>query len=166
MRMRFLRRRTLHIWKIPVAFFISYCYNIQELNTQMVGAAALRICSAGGKRETGEKPVRSRHCEPESNAARCHCESEKARRCDDPKVRKPASHWYRVEKHPGHEELAVPNTTALCSKLGLLYETFLRERSLFSWTCRIFALNGVLFKEFLCEGHKEEELCTGKRQVP
>ena len=97
MRMRFLRRRTLHIWKIPVAFFIGYCYNIRELNTQMVGAAALRICRAEGKRETGEKPVRSRHCEPESNAARCHCESEKARRCDDPKVRKPASHWYRVE---------------------------------------------------------------------
>ena len=53
-------------WKIPVAFFPGCCYNRLELNTQMVGAAVSLFCGAGGKRETGERPVRSRHCEPES----------------------------------------------------------------------------------------------------
>ena len=72
----------------------------------MMGAAGVNFMP-GGKRETGANPVRSRHCEPENSAAVCHCESEKARRCDDPKARKPACHWYRA-KCPGHEELAVP----------------------------------------------------------
>ena len=40
--------------------------DVYELNTKVVGAAASRIPGAGGKRETGAKPVRSRHCEPES----------------------------------------------------------------------------------------------------
>ena len=44
-------------WKISIAFLIGYCYNKQELNTQMVGAPVPLSCGAGGKRETGERPV-------------------------------------------------------------------------------------------------------------
>ena len=74
----------------------------------MVGAAASRIREAGGKRETGAKPVRSRHCEPESTPQNAIA---KVRRRGAVMTRKsgnlPAT---GTGQRPGHEELAVPNT--------------------------------------------------------
>ena len=145
-------------WKIPVAFFPGCCYNRLELNTQMVGAAVSLFCGAGGKRETGERPVRSRHCESESSAAKCHCESEKARRCDDPKVRKPASHWYRVENTRVTRNWPC-RTPLLCAvSLDCFMGPSSGEGLFFRRPVGFSALNRVLFKEFLCERHKEEKL--------
>ena len=42
------------------------------------------------KRETGAKPVRSRHCEPESGAADAIAKVRRRGVHDDPKARKPA----------------------------------------------------------------------------
>ena len=44
----------------------------------------------GGKRETGAKPVRSRHCEPESGTADAIAKVRRRGVHDDPKARKPA----------------------------------------------------------------------------
>ena len=144
--------------KIPVAFFIHCCYNKWELNTQMVGAPVPLSCGAGGKRETGERPVRSRHCEPESSAAKCHCESEKARRCDDPKVRKPASHWYRVENTWVTRNWPCRTPLLYAVSLDCVMRPSSGEGLFFRRPVGFSALNRVLFKEFLCEGHKEEKL--------
>ena len=114
----------------------------------MVGAPVPLSCGAGGKRETGERPVRSRHCEPGSSAALCHCESEKARRRDDPKVRKPASHWYRVENTRVTRNW--PCRTPLLLAVSL--DCFMRPSSgegLFFRRPMGLALNRILFKEFL-----------------
>ena len=83
------------------------CYNVYELNTKMVGASALRIRGAEGKRETGAKPVRSRHCEPESTPQNAIA---KVRRRGAAMTRKSGNlPAIGTGQRPGHEELAVPN---------------------------------------------------------
>ena len=74
----------------------------------MTGAAASRIRGAGGKRETGAKPVRSRHCEPESTPQNAIA---KVRRRGAVMTRKSGNlPAIGTGQRPGHEELAVPNT--------------------------------------------------------
>ena len=76
----------------------------------MVGASVPLSCGAGGKRETGEKPVRSRHCEPESTPQNAIA---KVRRRGAAMTRKSGNlPAIGTGQRPGHEELAVPNTTA------------------------------------------------------
>ena len=87
-----------------------------ELNTKMVGAAASRIREAGGKRETGAKPVRSRHCEPESTPQNAIA---KVRRRGAVMTRKSGNlPAIGTGQRPGHEELAVLNTAAFAAGLG------------------------------------------------
>ena len=94
---------------------------------------------AGGKRETGENPVRSRHCDGGKACQaqrRSHWATGKAAGFGDPAARKPAGHGYRGRTRPGSR--GIDRTEGSCTG-GFFWlppmpeEPFLPQERLFCW---------------------------------
>lgn len=86
------------IWGDPLDFLNKAYYNPtykQQNIISMIGAIIQPAVLDGGKRETGENPVRSRHCDWGEDAGRARAATERSGRrhlFDDPSARKPAKH--------------------------------------------------------------------------